>query len=102
VDELDRIQAWHKAQCERGREPKRGVRIEPLHDAPGWTVRIDVSDTPLANLHVPPYKEGAGARDWLMYRLKDGSFDGAGDPTKLRALLFAFLELVDRASTKKR
>ena len=43
-----------------------------------------------------PYKEGATDRDWLAYRIKDDRFEGIGDPTKLQALLFAFLDLADR------
>jgi len=35
MDVLERIQAWHKAQFDRGRDPSLGVRIETLKDAPG-------------------------------------------------------------------
>lgn len=96
MDVLERIQAWHKSQCEHGRDPALGVRIETLKDKPGWSVRIDLAGTPLSGLTLAPYKEGAGDRDWLAYRIKDDRFEGIGDPTKLQALLFAFLELADR------
>jgi Immunity protein 53 len=96
MDVLERIQAWHKTQCERGRDPTLGLRIETLKDAPGWTVRIDLAGTPLSGLTLAPYKEGVTGRDWLAYRIKDDRFEGIGDPTKLQALLFAFLELADR------
>ena len=96
MDVLERIQAWHKAQCERGRDPTLGLRIETLKDAPGWTVRIDLAGTPLSSLTLTPYKEGVTGRDWLAYRIKDDRFEGIGDPTKLHALLFAFLELAER------
>src|SRR6184192_2751089 len=95
MDVLDRIQAWHKTQCERGRDPSLGVKIETLKDAPGWSVRIDLAGTPLSGLTLAPYKEGATDRDWLAYRIKDDRFEGIGDPTKLQALLFAFLDLAD-------
>jgi len=32
----------------------------------------------------------------LAYRIKDDRFEGIDDPTKLQALLFAFLDLIDR------
>src|SRR5438046_6016321 len=96
MDVLERIQAWHKAQCERGRDPSLGVKIETLKDAPGWSVRIDLAGTPLSGLTLAPYKEGATDRDWLAYRIKDDRFEGIGDPTKLQALLYAFLDLADR------
>src|SRR5258708_16000490 len=96
MDVLERIQAWHKAQCERGRDPSLGVKIETLKDAPGWTVRIDLAGTPLSGLTLAPYKEGVTRRDWLAYRIKDDRFEGIGQPTKPPALLFAFLELAYR------
>ena len=93
---LDRIQAWHKAQSDRGRDLSLGVRLETLKDAPGWSVRIDLAGTPLSGLTLAPYREGTTDRDWLAYRIKEDRFEGIGDPTKLQALLFAFLELADR------
>src|SRR3954463_13825117 len=96
MEVLERIQAWHKAQCERGRDPSLGVRMETLKDAPGWSVRIDLAGTPLSGLTLAPYKEGATDRDWLAYRIKDDRFEGIGDPTKLQALLYAFFDLPDR------
>ena len=93
---LERIQAWHKAQLERGRDPALGVRIETLRDRPGWSVQVDLAGTPLSGLKLAPYREGATERDWLAYRVKEDRFEGIGDPTKLQALLFAFLELADR------
>ena len=96
MEVLERIQAWHKAQVERGRDPSLGIRIETLRERPGWSVQIDLSGTPLSGLKLSPYREGATERDWLAYRIKDDRFEGIGDPTKLQALLFAFLDLADR------
>jgi hypothetical protein len=96
MEVLERIQAWHKAQLERGRDLALGVRIETLRDRAGWSVQIDLASTPLSGLKLAPYREGATDRDWLAYRIKEDRFEGIGDPTKLQALLFAFLDLVDR------
>ncbi|HTO97677.1 MAG TPA: Imm53 family immunity protein [Myxococcales bacterium] len=98
MEVLERIQAWHKAQLERGRDPALGLRIETLRERPGWSVQIDLSGTPLSGLKLPPYREGATERDWLAYRIKEDRFEGIGDPTKLQALLFAFLDLADRTA----
>ena len=59
-------------------------------------MQIDLAGTPLSGLKLAPYREGATERDWLAYRIKEDRFEGIGDPTKLQALLFAFLDLVDR------
>src|SRR5262249_21696505 len=64
VEVLERIQAWHKAQCERGRDLSLGVQIHTLVDQPGWSVRIDLAGTPLSGLTLAPYREGATDRDW--------------------------------------
>jgi Immunity protein 53 len=98
VEVLERIQAWQKAQLERGRDLSLGVRIETLRERPGWSVQIDLSGTQLSGLKLSPYREGATERDWLAYRIKDDRFEGIGDPTKLQALLFAFLDLADRTA----
>src|SRR3954471_15037947 len=95
---LERIQAWHKAQLERGRDPALGVRIETLRYRPGWSVQIDLAGTPLSGLKLAPYREGATERDWLPYPIRDDRFEGIGDPTKLQAVLFAFLDLAERTS----
>ena len=96
MEVLERIQAWHKAQLERGRDRSLGIRIETLRERPGWSVQIDLGGTELSGLKLAPYKEGVTDRDWLAYRIKDDRFEGIGDPTKLQALLFAFLDLADR------
>src|SRR3954470_19728497 len=85
---LERIQAWHKAQLERGRDPALGVRIETLRDRPGWSVQVDLAGTPLSGLKLAPYREGATERDWLAYRVKEDRLEEIGGTTKLRAPLF--------------
>ncbi|TMA25611.1 MAG: hypothetical protein E6J78_16795 [Deltaproteobacteria bacterium] len=102
MDVLDRIQAWHKAQCERGRDLSLGVKIETLKDAPGWNVHIDLAGTPLSGLTLAPYKEGATDKDWLAYRIREDRFEGVGDPTKLHALLYAFLDLAERTMKEQK
>src|SRR5207253_4878637 len=96
MEVLERIQAWHKAQVERGGDLTLGERIETLRERPGWSVQMDLDGTQLSGLTLAPYKEGATDRDWLACRIKDDRFEGIGDPTKLQALLFAFLDLADR------
>ncbi len=96
MEVLERIQAWYKAQAERGGSPAAAIRIETLKERPGWSVHIDLAGTPLSGLELAPYREGATDRDWLAYRIKDDRFEAIGDPTKLQALLFAFLDLADR------
>src|SRR3989442_12359686 len=96
MEVLERIQAWHKTQVERGRDLTLGVRIETLRERPGWSLQIDLAGTQLSGLTLAPYKEGATDRDWLAYRVNDDRFAGIGVPTKLPAQLCAFLDVADR------
>jgi hypothetical protein len=96
VEVLERFQAWHRQHLHAA------VSIETTRDQPGWSLRIELGGTPLAGLKVAPYKEGIEPRDWLAYRVKDDVFEGRGDPTKLQALLYAFLDLAGRATSSSR
>src|SRR2546430_16476331 len=97
MEVLERIQAWHKAQLERGRDPSLGVRIETLRERPGWSVQIDLAGTELPGLKLAPYKEGVTGRDWHAYRIKDDRFQGIADPPKRKALPFALPRPAARA-----
>jgi hypothetical protein len=44
ANELARLQAWYRAQCDGDWEHQHGVHIGTL-DNPGWDVRIDLAGT---------------------------------------------------------
>ena len=54
MEVLERIQAWYKAQAERGRSSAPAIRIETLKERPGWSVHIDLAGTPLSGLELAP------------------------------------------------
>jgi hypothetical protein len=47
-DVLIELRAWYLAQCDDEWEHAYGINIETL-DNPGWSIRIDLVDTPLGD-----------------------------------------------------
>ncbi len=96
-DILTDLQNWYAAQCDGDWEHQYGVKIDTL-DNPGWSVNIDLRDTPLDGRPFPPIAEGIDAdREpqsprWLDCRVEGGIWRGFGDETKLAVLLQTFLD----------
>jgi hypothetical protein len=108
MNELDRLHAWYKMQCNGDWEHHQGISITSC-DNPGWWVKIDLADTSLENKsfdpvarNVSPEQMGRIAKgiepdlcdrgaDWMLCEVKNKVFDGAGDPDKLQVILQTFL-----------
>jgi len=92
---LDDLQAWYHAQCNGDWEHTYGIKIETL-DNPGWSVRIDLTDTLLEGrafdavcLGDPNNPDDA---DWLDLKVEDNRFVGHGGALQLETILRAFLD----------
>ncbi len=93
---LPRLQQWYARHCDGDWEHNRGIVIESC-DNPGWWVRIDLRGTELADQTFIPILDGDDDPmdpngDWLRCYVGDNCFNGAGDPSKLQAILSLFLE----------
>jgi len=88
------IQDWYSAQCDGDWEHNFGVRIATL-DNPGWSVTIDLTDTDLQDLNFEYQLFNNGDDDWFGYSVKEGKFNGASDPQKLKLLLEKFREIAE-------
>lgn len=99
MDELLlRLHRWYASQCDGDWEHGSGVRITSL-DNPGWLVQIDLEGTPLEGCEFEPIERGLvdeSSVDWHHIWLKDGEFQGAGDPSKLAFILKTFLDWAER------
>ncbi len=97
MNELQDIQAWFSAQANGEWEHSYGIRIDTC-DNPGWWVHIDLTDTPLAEKSFMPISKGVSEDmmntdpDWIRCDVRDEVFDGAGDASKLEAILRIFLD----------
>jgi hypothetical protein len=92
VSALERLQQWYKAQCDGEWEHSYGVSIGTL-DNPGWSLEIDLTDTPLQNKSFTAVKRAyQDETDWITCFLRDGKFQAACGPEKLEEMLEIFLD----------
>ena len=87
---LTRLQNWYLINCDGDWEHSYGISINTL-DNPGWTIKIDLSDTCLQDLHYDKQIDN-GIFDWLFIKVADKILTASGDPTKLTNILIIFLD----------
>ncbi|MEV6358378.1 immunity 53 family protein [Streptomyces hydrogenans] len=88
-DVLGWVQGWYAAQCDGDWEHEWGVRIDTL-DNPGWSVRIDLEETALAEHVFPRLDITRGEDDWVMAWTSDLAFRAACGPGNLTEVLRLF------------
>jgi hypothetical protein len=72
-----------------------GVKIVTL-DNPGWDVEIDLNGTRYAEVQNRDLAtEKNGDMDWMICRIRDGKFQGFGDPHKLGKIIQVFRKWID-------
>lgn len=89
--EIEELQRWYASQCDGDWEHEFGIRIETL-DNPGWTVEIDLEDTPLDGRAFPRFSDMAPEREWWTCEVSEGKFRASGGPPMLGRMLRAFLD----------
>jgi hypothetical protein len=87
---LTRIQNWYQTNCNDDWEHSYGFSIGTV-DNPGWTIKIDLSQTSLENLQFERNIDN-GRFDWMFIKTNDKTFEAACDPTKLSEVLRIFLD----------
>ena len=88
---LNWLMKWYKANCDGDWEHLYGVKIYTV-DNPGWSVSIDLLDTPLEDKPFQKIQVDNGDEDWIVCIKKDNVFKGSGDPNKLEKILEIFKE----------
>jgi hypothetical protein len=96
MDILEWLQQWYVLQCDGDWEHQNGVRITTL-DNPGWKVSISLGASTASGTTMEPYRSDSGDDDWVRCEVRDGKFEGRGDPSKLIFMLESFRRLVDPA-----
>ena len=101
-DTIDRIQNWYKLNCNGDWEHNHGLTIGTL-DNPGWTVRIDLRETPLDNLDLQrTYQNPNDDHDWFHMKTNGQILEIACGPENLKQVFRIFLdEIVPTYSDKK-
>jgi len=87
---LERIQNWYQTNCNDNWEHSHGFSITTL-DNPGWTIKIDLSATPLDKLQFERNIDN-GRFDWMFIKTKNKIFEANCDQKKLTEVLKIFLD----------
>jgi hypothetical protein len=93
---LESLQEWYVSQCNEDWEHTYGIDIGTL-DNPGWSLKVDLADTPLEGVSYPGHSYGVGAKneptsqDWLVCKVENRKFVGNGGPKKLEEMIGVFL-----------
>lgn len=99
MDALAQLQQWYLDQCNEDWEHTYGVTVTTL-DNPGWLLKIDLTDTDLADR---PFEEThygmldkaeTSGDEWIHCKVESGQFVAAGGPKKLEELINVFLRWV--------
>jgi hypothetical protein len=98
VSVVNALQEWYLEECNGDWEHSYGVVIETL-DNPGWLVKIDLEETPLACRARPKLENRVSEKDWLDIKITDAQFIGTGDPAKLLQILRTFIEFKNSAES---
>lgn len=88
------IQEWYKNHCDGDWEHLYGIKIYNI-DNPGWGVLIDLIDTPLEEKTFNKVANYINDDNWIHCMVKDGVFNGGGDPNKLEEILLIFKNWVE-------
>jgi hypothetical protein len=91
---IQHLQDWYRARCDGDWEHSFGVKIDTL-DNPGWTLSIDLTDTPLEKKKFAGYRYELSAHDWINCRVEEKQFRASGGPMKLEELIEVFLTWKD-------
>jgi hypothetical protein len=91
MDELRNLEDWYQSQCNGDWEHQYGVRISNL-DNPGWSLDVDLWDTPLADMTFAAREVERSESDWVHCRVEGAVFMGRGGVANLREMLQVFLD----------
>jgi Immunity protein 53 len=101
MSSLRALEAWYASQCAGDWEHRFGVTIETL-DNPGWTVRIDVAETPLAGGLFEQVRIERSPDDWLRCSVEADVFKGYCGPGNLHEVLDLFAQWTKAEAERQR
>ncbi len=101
MEALNRLQQWYRSQCDGVWEHSWSVRIATL-DNPGWSVDVNLCDTPLEGKSFKEHSYGVGSAattsgdEWIVCKVEQNVFKGRGGPFKLQELIEVFLDWAEK------
>jgi hypothetical protein len=98
ADGLEFLVRWYRTQCDGDWEHQYGVSIESL-DNPGWLLRVDISQTPLAGTTLARVRTDRSETDWVQCTCDGVTFQAACGPGNLEEALDAFRRFAESRRT---
>jgi Immunity protein 53 len=90
---LDWLQDWYLSNCNEDWEHTYGIKIDTL-DNPGWSVFIDLDETPMENVVFQSLSLERTENDWIFCKTEDKHFQAACGPKNLLEALKVFQDWV--------
>ncbi len=108
MDSLSWLQDWYYHQCDDRWEHEHSISIQTLAN-PGWLINIDLSGTPLESEVMTEIGEVSeinhdgikGKQDWIICKVENGMFVGAGGPCALFQICDVFRDWVETVTSTK-
>ena len=89
MDLLDWLTDWYASNCNQAWEHTYGISIGTL-DNPGWSIIIDLIDTPLEGKQLTEISINNSDNDWCRFSSTGEQFTGYGDEKKINVLIGKF------------
>jgi hypothetical protein len=90
-DVLGELQRWYLDQCDGEWEHAYGLTIDTL-DNPGWSLRVDLADTPLSDREYERAEAHRTEDDWVVSWRADRCWRAACGPLNLAEAVAAFVD----------
>jgi len=94
MDLLNWLTDWYASNCNRDWEHTYGISIGTL-DNPGWSMIIDLIDTPLEGRQLTEISMNNSDNDWYKISSTGEQFMGYGDEKKLNILIGKFKDFAE-------
>ena len=88
------LQEWYLEQCNGDWEHEFGIKIDTL-DNPGWSLKIDLTGTPLEEKSFTKIKHDITDDNWIRCWVAEKKFQAGGGPSNLTDLVRIFIEWVN-------
>jgi len=87
---LSTLEQWYASQCNGNWEHAYGIRIDTL-DNPGWSIEVDLRDTPRQGDVVERTRIDRTKDDWIQYWTEKQQFRIACGPLNLSEAVELFV-----------
>ena len=88
---LQELESWYQSQCNDEWEHGYGIQIDTL-DNPGWTVRVDLKGTSVADRMFTEINDLHHDDEWIKCWVENKQFRAVGGPKQLERILRVFLD----------